>query len=263
MTRLKRATISRLPQNPRRRVRTRNRPRRPAAVSPLARIPAKLAGVKTGFVGVPIERNPRLQAMVAAYLGVWSLLAISPVDRETWLLENFLVFAVVGLLAASHRRFVFSNFSYSSIWVFLLLHAIGSHYTYSSVPIGDWVRDAFDLSRNHYDRLVHFAFGLLMAYPMREIVLRRVHAHRLWSFVIPVFFVVSASSFYEVLEWAAARVTSPEIGMAYVGAQGDIWDGQKDMLLAFIGAVVTMISTALYRRGTQHEPYSVGPRRAS
>jgi putative membrane protein len=219
--------------------------------------------VKAAFVGVPIERNPLLQVMVGVYLALWGLLAISPVDRETWLLENYLVFAAAALLAASHRRFVFSNLSYASIWVFLLLHAVGSHYTYSSVPIGDWARDSFDLSRNHYDRFVHFAFGLLLAYPMREITLRRVHAHRLWSFVVPVLFIVSASSFYEVLEWAAARVTSPDVGMAYVGAQGDVWDGQKDMLLAFTGAVVAMISTALVRRGAGREPYSIGRSRVA
>ena len=234
----------------------------PSGVSPLGRIPAKLFGVNAAFVGIPIERNPLLQAMLAVYLVVWGLLAISPVDRDTWLLENYLVFAVVGLLAASHRRFVFSNLSYASIGLFLLLHAIGSHYTYSLVPAGDWLREPFDLTRNHYDRLVHFAFGLLFAYPMREITLRRIHAHRLWSFVVPVLFIVSASSLYEILEWAAARATSPDVGMAYVGAQGDVWDGQKDMLLAFSGAVVAMISTALYRRVVGHEPYFVGRRRA-
>lgn len=209
-------------------------------------------------VGTPIGRNRLLQAIVAVYLVWWLLLAISPVDRETWLLENYLVFGVVGLLAASHRRFVFSNLSYASIALFLVLHAVGSHYTYSSVPIGDWLRDAFDLSRNHFDRFVHFVFGLLFAYPMREITLRRVHAHRLWSFVVPILFIVSASSTYEILEWAAARVVSPDVGMAYVGAQGDVWDGQKDMLLAFSGAVVAMTATALYRRGAGHEPYFVG-----
>jgi putative membrane protein len=211
--------------------------------------------VKAGFVGVSVERNPQLQAMLAVYGVAWGLLAISPVDRDTWLLENYLVFAVVGLLVASHRRFVFSNLSYASLGLFLLLHAVGSHYTYSLVPIGDWLRDSFDLSRNHYDRFVHFAFGLLFAYPMREITLRRIHAHRLWSFVVPVLFIVSASSLYEILEWAAARATSPDVGMAYVGAQGDVWDGQKDMLLAFVGAVVAMLMTALYRRVAGHEPY--------
>jgi len=196
--------------------------------------------------------------MAAVYLAVWGLLALEPVDRDTWLLENYLVFAVVGVLAFTHRRFVFSNLSYASIGVFLLLHAVGSHYTYSTVPLGDWVRDSFGLSRNHYDRFVHFAFGLLLAYPMREITLRRVHAHRLWSFVIPVLFIVTASSLYEILEWAAARVTSPEVGMAYVGAQGDVWDGQKDMVLALAGAVVAMVATAVCRRISGHEPYSLG-----
>ena len=210
---------------------------------------------KSPSAGIPFRRNPRLRLMTAVYVAVWGLLAISPHDRQTWLLENLLVFAVVGLLVASHRRFVFANPSDAAIFIFLLLHAVGSHYTYSIVPAGEWARDAFGLTRNHYDRFVHFAFGLLLAYPMREITLRQIHAHRVWSFVIPVVFVISASSAYEILEWAAARVTSPEVGIAYVGAQGDVWDGQKDMLLAFFGATLAMIWTAAYRRLAGHEPY--------
>lgn len=207
------------------------------------------------LVGIPLGRNHALQALLAVYLALWTALAVAPHDRGTWLLENLLVFGLATLFAATHRRFMLSNLSLALVLAFLGLHAFGSHYTYSAVPLGDWVRDAFGLTRNHYDRVVHFAFGILLAYPMREITLRRLHVHGVWSYVVPLLFIVSISAAYEILEWGAARTASPEVGIAYVGAQGDVWDGQKDMLLALAGAGIAMIATALYRRTRGHEPY--------
>jgi putative membrane protein len=187
--------------------------------------------------------------------GVWCWAAWAPLDRETWLLENLLVFAAVAGLAASQRRFVFSNVSYGLIFGFLLLHTVGAHYTYSEVPLGALVRDHFELTRNHYDRLVHFAFGLLLAYPLRELTLRVVHAHRVWSYLLPVLATIALSAGYEILEWAAARTVNPEVGVAYVGAQGDVWDGQKDMALALTGAIAAMLATRLWRTRSRAEPY--------
>lgn len=206
-------------------------------------------------VGRPLRRNPFLRRLSFAYLVIWSVLAVSPWDRHTWLLENLLVFAGVGVLALTQSRFVFSNLSYGLIFAFLVLHAVGSHYTYSAVPIGAWLRDLFELERNHYDRVVHLVFGLTLAYPLRELSLRRIHAHDIWSYVVPILAILSMSSAYEIIEWWAARAVDPEVGLAYVGAQGDIWDGQKDMSLALIGAVVAMSITALLRRRTGREPY--------
>ncbi len=206
-------------------------------------------------VGTPFARNRFLWGLCAAYGVFWTLAAVSPVDRQTWLLENLLVFAVIGALVLTHRRFVFSNLAYALIFAFLTLHAIGAHYTYSAVPLGDWLRDQVDLSRNHYDRGVHFAFGFLLAYPLREMTLRRVHAHRLWAFTLPVLATLALSSSYEIIEWLAARSVDPEIGMAHVGAQGDMWDGQKDMSLALVGSIAAMCLTALYRHWTGREPY--------
>jgi len=191
----------------------------------------------------------------AAWLVLWATLAVAPVDRETWLLENLLVFGLALVLLALRRRFRFSNLSAVLILAFLALHAVGSHYTYSAVPAGEWAREAFGLSRNHYDRFVHFAFGLLWAYPFREIALRAVHAHRVWGYVIPCLAVLAVSSLYEILESWAARVVNPEIGIAFVGAQGDAWDGQKDMTLALVGAMLAMAATAWARRATGHEPW--------
>lgn len=186
---------------------------------------------------------------------MWAVAAVAPVDRETWLLENGLVFVMVGVLAITHRRFAFSNLSYGLMFAFLLLHATGAHYTYSAVPVGNWVRDLLGLERNHYDRLVHFSFGLLMGYPLREMTLRVVHVHRIWGYLAPPIVVLAMGAMYEIIESWAAQAVNPAVGLAYVGAQGDVWDGQKDMTLAFTGSLLAMGAVALYRRATDHEPY--------
>jgi putative membrane protein len=209
-------------------------------------------------VGVPWARNPFLRRLVLAYGVLWLWAAIRPVDRSTWLLENGLVFVVLGLLAVTHRRFVFSNLSYGLIFAFLALHTIGSHYTYSAVPLGSWLRDLLGLGRNHYDRFVHLAFGMLLAYPLRELVLRVAHVHRVWSWVVPVLAVLALSSSYEILESWAARLVDPDVGLAFVGAQGDVWDGQKDMSLALGGALAGLGIAAGVRRRLGHEPYLMG-----
>lgn len=206
-------------------------------------------------VGVPFARNRFLRRLVTAYALFWLLAAIAPLDRGAWLLENLLVLAMLVVLAATHRRFVFSNLSYALIFAFLALHCVGSHYTYSAVPAGFWARDGLGLERNHYDRFAHFAFGLLLAYPLREMVLRVVHVHRVWSWVIPIVAILALSSGYEIVESWAARVVSPDVGIAFVGAQGDVWDGQKDMTLALVGAMLAMGAAARLRRRFGHEPY--------
>jgi putative membrane protein len=206
-------------------------------------------------VGRTFSQNPVLRRLVLVYAAVWVVAAISPVDRGTWLLENGLVVALVGLLAATHRRFAFSNVSHGLIFLFLVLHAVGAHYTYSAVPLGDWVRDALGLERNHYDRLVHFAFGLLLGYPLRELSLRVVHIHGIWGYVAAPAAVLALSSVYEIIESWAAQLADPEIGMAFVGAQGDIWDGQKDMTLAFLGSLLAMVAAAVVRGFTGREVY--------
>lgn len=199
--------------------------------------------------------------LAAAYAAIWSLAALSPPDRQTWLLENVLVFAAVGLLAATWRRFPLSDASCVLLFVFLCLHAVGSHYTYSRVPFGDWLQRALGLARNPYDRLVHLAFGLLLAGPARELVLRRLHVHGLAGYLLPVLLLLSASASYELVESWAARFFDPEVGMAYVGAQGDVWDAQKDMTLALAGAATSMLAAWLVRRGTGREPFLPHARR--
>ncbi|MDJ0849973.1 MAG: DUF2238 domain-containing protein [Myxococcota bacterium] len=183
--------------------------------------------------------------------------AIGPHSRGDWLLENLLVFAFAGVLAATHRRFVFSNFSWLLIFLFLVLHAWGAHHTYSLTPLGFWLQDAFGFSRNHYDRIVHFAFGLLLTYPLRELARRALHLHGGWAYAVPALAALALSSSYEIVEWWAARIVNPELGTAFLGTQGDEWDAQKDMALALLGAAIALGATALYRQRTGREPWEL------
>jgi putative membrane protein len=181
--------------------------------------------------------------------------AVAPHDRGDWLLENLLVFAAVILLVATHGRFVFSNLSYLLISIFLTLHTLGAHYTYSLTPPGAWVQALLGLARNPYDRFVHFAFGLLLSYPLRELTLRRLHARGWAGYAIPLAAALSLSASYEIVESWTARIVDPELGTAFLGTQGDEWDAQKDMSLALLGAVLSLTSAALYRRWSGSEPW--------
>jgi putative membrane protein len=189
---------------------------------------------------LPFRRNRPLQVMVVWLLVLWTITAIAPFNRRDWLLENLLVFMYSGLLVASYRRFAFSTLSYALFTVFLSLHLVGAHYTYEHSPPGLWLQALFDIERNHYDRIVHFAFGLLIAYPFREILLRAAGVRPAWSYFLAVSCILAFSAFYELLEGAVAAVVSPELGAAYLGTQGDSWDAQKDAFLAFSGALLAM-----------------------
>jgi putative membrane protein len=184
--------------------------------------------------------NRKLHLMLAWLAGFWLLTAIDPHDRFDWLLENLLVLIYGAILIATYRRFAFSNLSYALFTIFISLHLVGAHYTYSETPFGFWLQDGFDLSRNHYDRIVHFSFGLLMAYPFHELLTRAAGVRRSWSYAMVIVTVLGFSGFYEALEGVVAMIVSPELGAAYLGTQGDEWDAQKDTALAFAGSIVTM-----------------------
>lgn len=187
-----------------------------------------------------------------AYLVLWTALALHPADRGTWLLENALVLMLVALLWSVRHVFRFSNASILLIIAFLALHTVGSHYTYSDVPYDQWwqaltghtLNSVFGWQRNHYDRLVHFSYGLLLAYPIREFFLRVVEVRGFWAYFLPLDFTLSTSAIYELIEWGAAMTFGSDLGMHYLGTQGDVWDAQKDMAMAGLGALLAMLFTA-------------------
>ena len=180
------------------------------------------------------------------YLVVWIILAINPVDRFTWFLENLLPFIFVPFLVINYKRNRLSNISYTVITIFMIFHAIGAYYTYSEVPfISSFLNTNFN--RDHYDRVVHFSFGLLMVYPFREFLIRNTKTKitGFWSYLTPVTLIMAASSSYEIIEWATAVIVQQENAVAWLGLQGDVFDPQKDTLLASLGSIITMSITAI------------------
>jgi putative membrane protein len=187
------------------------------------------------------QGNRRLvQGLLLWYGLFWIWLAIEPVDRRDWLLENLLSLTLVAVLVLTYRRYQFSRLSYGLIALFLTLHAIGAHYTYAEVPFGFWLKDLFALSRNPFDRIAHFAYGALLVYPLRELLVRLAGLRGFWASFLSVSTILAQSGFFEVAEAVVAVLVSPELGNLYLGAQGDEWDAQKDMAAALTGALLTM-----------------------
>lgn len=184
------------------------------------------------------NRKWYLQALFWGYLLIWALLGIDPVYRDDWFLENILVFIAVPLIWYVHRKIPLSNLSYTLIFIFLVLHSIGSHYTYSEVPFGRTVSDWMGWERNHYDRFVHFLWGFLLGMPIFEILRKKVSRRKVRAiFLFTCSIIVLVGVLYEFMEWAAAVVVAPEAGTAFLGTQGDEWDAQKDLLLNLCGVI--------------------------
>ena len=155
-------------------------------------------------------------------------------------MENMVVFLWVPLFILLGRYFRLSNISYTIITFFLILHLIGAHYNYGSVPFGEILGSWTESSRNQYDRLLHFLFGLLMVYPIREFFIRITNRNGFWSYFLPINIILSFSAVYEIYEWASTAHLPQEIAYLFVGGN-DPWDGVKDMSLALLGAIITMV----------------------
>ena len=181
-----------------------------------------------------------------SFVSIWLSTFIGTTDVKNWFLENTLTFIFLFFLISTFKKFQFSDVSYMLICVYLCLHVYGSKYTYAENPLGYWIKDQLHLSRNHYDRIVHFSFGFLLAYPMREMFLKWFKYPSWVAWLLPIEITLSISAFYELIEWAVADVFFPAQGDAYLGTQGDIWDAQKDIFLAFSGAIIaTTIVSAI------------------
>lgn len=170
---------------------------------------------------------------------VWS--GIAPKDRLTWWMEVAPTLIGLVVLFAVRKKFRFTPLLQILIAVHMMLLAVGGHYTYAEVPLGAWLRDAFHLGRNHYDRLGHFVQGFVPALIAREIVVRReIILKRGWIAFFAVCAAMTVSAVYELIEWIAAVIYGQNAD-AFLGGQGDIWDTQKDMACALVGAVCALI----------------------
>jgi putative membrane protein len=180
-----------------------------------------------------------LLAITAVLLGVS---AYHPFEMGTWWLEVLPILVAVPILIATYRRFPLTPLAYTLIFVHACILMLGGHYTYSRVPLGFWLQDLFDFSRNHYDRIGHIAQGFIPAVIAREVLLRRTPLRRGgWLFFIVCCVCLAISVCYEFIEWWAA-IIGGEGATEFLGTQGDVWDTQWDMLMALIGSIVAQVT---------------------
>lgn len=195
-----------------------------------------------------LKENNWLKVFLIFFTINWINSYVGTTDTANWLLENTLVFIFIVFLIFTYKKYKFSDLSYLLVCVYLCLHVYGSKYTYAENPFGYWLKDELNLSRNHYDRIVHFSFGFLLAYPMREMFLKWLKFPKWVAWTLPIEITLSISAFYELIEWAVADVFFKAQGDAYLGTQGDIWDAQKDIFLAFTGAILATTIVSLIKK---------------
>ena len=201
-----------------------------------------------------LQKNKLLYITLTLLFAIaWIWAAINPLHPDDWILENVLVVLFVPFVFWASRYFVFSNTSYVLVTVFMILHVIGSHYTYAEVPFGVNLGEWIGAERNMYDRLVHLLFGVVFTYPLFEYLQKKVQVKGFLVYFVSFMTVSAFAGFYEVIEWIAASVVDPEAGAAFLGTQGDIWDAQKDMALAVVGSFVVLCIVWLSRLFT-HKP---------
>jgi putative membrane protein len=187
------------------------------------------------------KENHLLKIFLAIFFICWTVTYINTTNRSNWFTENVLTVIFILAMIFTYKKFKFSDLSYTLFFVYILLHIYGAEYTYAENPFGYWLKDTLQLNRNYYDRIVHFSFGFMLAYPMRDYFKNHMQWPDWVCWVLPVEITMSFSAAYELIEWLVADVFYPEEGAAYLGSQGDIWDAQKDMGIAFGGAILCML----------------------
>jgi putative membrane protein len=192
--------------------------------------------------------NKFLWLLAALLLTYWIYGWFYCIDLQDWIVENLLVVICLSLLFFSRKWHQLSDLSYFCIFLFVLLHLYGAFYAYTQNALGAWLQSTFELWRNPYDRIVHFSFGLLMAYPFRELLLNKFKVSSRVSWLLPIEIAFSFGTLFELIEWGVSVVTTKETGETYVATQGDVWDAHKDILLAAIGAAITMLIIYMIHR---------------
>ncbi len=196
-----------------------------------------------GFVPPELVRHARLPLGLLSVFALVSLLTLwaPPAGRTSWMLEVGPGVIGVVVLAAVYRRFPMSHFVYACVFLHLLVLVYGGYYTYALTPLGNWARDTFHLARNHYDRVGHLALGVFPSFTIREVLLRQTPLTRGgWLYFLVLSVVLAVAAFWELLEWWVTLVAAADVGQAFLGSQGDVWDAQWDMVLALIGAALAL-----------------------
>lgn len=196
----------------------------------------------------PFRSNRLLQVCAMLFTGIWISTLVGTSNLTNWFTENTLTVIFLLILFFTYKKFRFSDLSYVLITVYLCLHVYGAKYTYAENPFGYWLKDVLHLERNHYDRIVHFSFGFLLAYPMRDYFKNHFQWPSWVCWILPCEITLSFSGAYEIIEWLVADIFFPSEGVAYLGTQGDMWDAQKDMSLAWVGSILIMLIVFSLRR---------------
>ncbi len=179
--------------------------------------------------------------LLGLFFVIWIWSGINPSYRSVWLSEHIVTVVILGVLLLTYNRFRFSNLSYSMIFIFYVINAIGSHYSYSEVPLFNMIKEMFELSRNHYDRVAHFFYGFLFFFPFHEFISKKLKVKDVWSYIMTVLVVVGTKGLYEILEYTSIFFSSRATSTGFLGMQGDIWDAQKDMFLGTVGACLSWL----------------------
>jgi putative membrane protein len=203
------------------------------------------------------EKYPGYCVVILIIILLWS--AVNPYDKMVWIIDTLFIIILVMILAFTHAKYPLSNFTYTLITIYFIILTIGSHYSYTQVPYLEWLRNYLGLStrnynnivnssygllgtaRNNYDRIVHFSFGFLITFPLREILDRYVNIRGTWKYLVAFLIIGCLSALYEIFEWSLGIIINPTQAATYVASQGDVWDSQKDMAMALLGSIFSLI----------------------
>ncbi len=191
------------------------------------------------------------KALLLAYGSICAYLSINPVYKTAWWMENITVWVVLAVVIYQYTKGLrLSKISYSIICLGVVIHTIGGHYTFQNVPIGESISNYLGLARNYYDRLGHFLCGCFV-YPLIDFALKKHWFHKLHiAFLFQLALIMGIAAMYEIFEWLCILYTEESTGLTFVGAQGDVWDAQADMLSCFVGGCFSMLLFFLCNRSS-------------
>lgn len=217
--------------------------------------------VDTSKERIPFKSNKWLWLFIIVFVIVWVNTYLGTTDLSNWFLENTLTVLSLIFLISTFKKYQFSDLTYLFICIYLCMHVYGSKYTYAENPLGFYIQDILHTSRNQYDRIVHFSFGFLLAYPIRELFIQWLKYPKSAAWITPIEITLSIGGIYELIEWAVADIFFTEQGAAYLGTQGDVWDAQKDIFYAFTGAILASSLISLIHRfkTTQQSNQTLNP----
>jgi putative membrane protein len=199
-----------------------------------------------------MQEKRRILPLVLLLTGLgalaWSGIVTS--DRANWVAETLPAMIGTAVMVGTYRKFALTNVSYVLVWFFCLILVLGGCYTYAEVPVGNWAKEAFGLSRNHFDRVGHFFQGVIPAMLARELLIRMSPLKPgKWLFFICMCVAMFVSAMYELIEWRYAVLFGGEQAETFLGSQGDVWDAQQDMFMALCGGVLSQLALGWVQDG--------------